>query len=570
MRWTRRLGAVLAVVSFLLVATALVEDHEAAACSCIAYTLDSAVADGTAAFVGTAVDRRVEGSPGSTPVVLTFDVAEVVKGELPSRIDVWTGEGDGDCGAQVDIGELVGIVLQGDSRRWTTSGCGGVWLPDELRAPGTVAAPTGSGPVALIAAGRSGPAMLASFDDGGNLAAWGLGDTTDEMWNVRVCPGSTIIVGTTFGPEGEARVVRRDVSTLLAVGTATLPERPAGIFPSITDTRGFHCTSPDGNVAFLVSASGYGDGGADNVVVWVDGASSTTYHIDHGWGFAVAPDGTTGYLLTGEHGTLLERITLADGSRQLLTELPDGLGGRYVAVDTATGRIAVIATSNPTLHSRGDPAAPDDRLVVLDAGGAVLATVALPDPRLVDSVTWMDGDRLLVVWGLPSTIVDVITLDGMVQSSVADLTETFAVAVAGERLYAAGEDGVVSMTLDGRDRRLLAPSIARVHTVVAVPAGPAAAPQPAPTTSVAPPEPPTTPAATVTGTEPPTSSAATSGVTSTEPPTTTTTSAAIAGAETGSDNGPTALIVGAAIVVAAVLAGATAVVRRRRHALHLG
>jgi hypothetical protein len=531
------------------------------------YTLDSAVADGTAAFVGTAVDRRVEGSPGSTPVVLTFDVAEVVKGELPSRIDVWTGEGDGDCGAQVDIGELVGIVLRGDTSRWTTSGCGGVWLPDELRAPGTVAAPTGSGPVALIAAGRSGPAMLASFDDGGNLAAWGLGDTTDELWNVRVCPGSTTIVGTTFGPEGEARVVRRDISTLLPVGSMTLPERPPSTFPSITDTRAFHCTSPDGDVAFLVSASGYGDGGADNVVVWVDGDSSTMHHVDHGWGFAVAPDGTTGYLLTGEHGTLLERITLADGTRQLLTELPDGLGGRYVAVDQATRRIAVVATSNPTLHSRGDPAAPDDRLVVLDAGGTVLATAPLPGPRLIDSVMWMDHDRLLVVSTVPTTMVDVISLDGTVHSSVAELTGP--VAVAGERLYMATEDGVVVMTLDGRDRRLLAPSIARVHTVVAVPAGPAAAPQPAPTIPATPPDPPTT--VTVSSTEPPATTAPASDVTSTEPPTTTTTTtSAVVGAETDVDKGSGAPIVGVAIVGVAALAGATAVVRRRRHALHAG
>ena len=376
--WFTRLVAVLALVLLHLTVLTPLEHDEAFACSCAQYTLESAVADGAAAFVGTAVDRRVEGSPGSEPVVVTFDVTDVVKGELPSRIEAWTGEGGGDCGAEVDIGELVGIVLRGSADRWTVSACGGVWLADELRSPGTVAAPTGSGPVALIAAGRSGPAMLASFDGDGNLAAWGLGDTTDDMWNVRVCPGSTVLVGTSFGQEGRPRVVRRDISTLLPVGSATLPERPPQTFPSITDTRGFHCTSPDGDVAFLVSASGYGDGGADNVVVWVDGDSSTVHHVDHGWGFAVAPDGTTAYLLTGEHGTLLERITLADGTRTPLTELPDGLGGRHVAVDQATGRIAVVATSNPTLHSRGDPSAPDDRLVVLDAGGAILATAALP------------------------------------------------------------------------------------------------------------------------------------------------------------------------------------------------
>ena len=562
--WFVRLGAVLALVSFNVAVTTLLEAHEAFACSCVEYTLDSAVAEGTAAFVGTAVERRVEGSPGSEPVVVTFDVADVVKGELPARIEAWTGEGGGDCGAEVDIGELVGIVLRGSADRWTISACGGVWLADELRNPGTVAAPTGSGPVALIAAGRSGPAMLASFDGAGNLAAWGLGEATDDMSNVRVCPGSTTIVGTTFGRAGQARVIRRDVSTLLAVGSATLPERPLDTFPSITDTRSFHCTSPDGDVAFLVSGSGYGDGGADNIVVWVDGDSSTVHSIDHGWGFAVAPDGTTGYLLAGEHGTLLERLTLADGTRQLLAALPDGVGGRYVAVDAATGRIAVVATSNPTLHSRGDPAAPDDRLVVVDAGGTVVATAALPGPRLVDSVTWIDGDRLVVVWSLPTTIVDVITLDGTVQSSVAEPTGS--VAVAGERLYVATEDGVVSMTLDGRERRLLAPGIARVHDVVAVPEGPAAAPQPAPTIATSPPESPTTP--TPTGAEPPTTPLVTTETPARTSPTLT--SIVVVGAETDVDKGSSAPIIGGAIVLVAALAGATAVARRRRHALNAG
>jgi hypothetical protein len=59
--WTIRLAAVLAVVSFDLVATALLDGREAAACSCAEFTLDTAVADGAAAFVGTAVERRVEG-----------------------------------------------------------------------------------------------------------------------------------------------------------------------------------------------------------------------------------------------------------------------------------------------------------------------------------------------------------------------------------------------------------------------------------------------------------------------------------------------------------------------------
>jgi hypothetical protein len=477
------LSALVGLVVVHLVTTALVEDREVYACSCAEFTLETALADGEAAFVGAAVERRMEGEVGSyLPVVVTFDVVDVVKGELPDTVDVWTGEGDADCGIAVEIGEMVGIVVDRDGDRWTTTLCGGLWLADELRTPGGVASPTGSGPVALIAAGRSGPAMLASFDVGGNLTAWGLGEPADDLSNVRVCPGSMTLVGTTLQWVDDmptALVVRRDVATLSRIGSVTLPERAPESSPGITDTRGFDCTSADGDVAFLVSASGYGDLPADNVVVWVDGESATIHPVEDGWGFAAAADGASGFLLSGEHGTLVERITLSDGTTQPFAVLPDGLGGRDLAVDEVTGRLAVIATTNPTLAARGDFKAPDDRLVVLGSDGELLSTATLPAPRIVHSIDWLDADHVLVVWSLPTALVEVIALDGTIQSSAAVPSES--IAVAGEHLYAATEDGVESMTLDGGERRLLAPSIARVHDVVAVPSGPLAIPQPIPT-----------------------------------------------------------------------------------------
>src|SRR5262245_18241517 len=100
------LPVVVGLIAVHLVTTAFVVDRQAHACSCVQSTLDAALAEADAAFVGTAVERRMEGAMGSwMPVVITFDVAEVVKGELPDRIDVWTGEGDGDCGIAVEIGE---------------------------------------------------------------------------------------------------------------------------------------------------------------------------------------------------------------------------------------------------------------------------------------------------------------------------------------------------------------------------------------------------------------------------------------------------------------------------------
>jgi hypothetical protein len=113
--------------------------------------------------------------------------------------------------------------------------------------------------VSLIAAGRSGPAVLAAYDTDGNLAPWGLGGRGDELSHLRVCPGSTTFVG--IASWDQPRLVRRDVASLAAFGTVVLPQRAQDSWPMITDPRALYCVSPDGDVMFLVSASGYGDGG---------------------------------------------------------------------------------------------------------------------------------------------------------------------------------------------------------------------------------------------------------------------------------------------------------------------
>ena len=126
---------------------------------------------------------------------------------------MWSGEGDADCGAVFELGEPAGVVLRRQGDRFTTNACGGVWLPVELRAPGALPAPTDSGPVPLVATGRTGDAVIASFDASGDLAAWALGGVEDELAHLRVCPGSAVLVvpvGMTLDRQGVSRVVRRD------------------------------------------------------------------------------------------------------------------------------------------------------------------------------------------------------------------------------------------------------------------------------------------------------------------------------------------------------------------------
>jgi hypothetical protein len=533
-----------------------------AACSCAELTLESALAEGDAAFVGTPVDREQTDAAGFDMAVRwSFEVSTVVKGQLPATFDVWSGQGDADCGAVFELGEPVGVVLRRQGERYTTNICGGVWLPDELRVPGTLAAPTGGGPVALVATGRTGDAIIASYDAGGNLAAWGLGGVDDELTHLRICPGSRVLVGMTIDRQGVTRIVRRDVATLAVIGSTTLPDRPQGSWPHLADNRGFRCTSPDGDVAFLVSSSGYGDGPADNVVVWVDGDTTTMHPVDDAFAFAVAPDLASAYLATGDAGTTVELITLADGTHRPFAELPDGVGGRVLGADDTTGRLAVIATSNPT-GSRGDPAAPDDRLVAFDVQGAVLANVKLSRQGLVDRIGWLDSERLIVVYSIPTTHVDVLGLDGTVHSTFQPGPEVTSGARAGDRLYLGSDDGIVSTALDGSDTRPLPLSIARVRDVVTVDGGPIAAPQPTPTAPPAPTTapPPATPAP---ATDPPISaSTAATALDGSAPP------AARQENSSGESSGgiPDAIMIGAPIGVAALIAAAALTFARRRGA----
>ena len=210
--------------------------------------------------------------------------------------------------------------------------------------------------------------------------------------------------------------------------------------------------------------------------------------VEDAFAFAVAPDLSSAYVVTGDGGTMVEVVTLADGTRRLFAELPDGVGGRVLGVDHATGRLAVIATSNPAATNRGDPAAPDDHLIVYDDQGSVLTNVALSRQGLVDRVGWLDSERLIVVYSLPTTHVELIGLDGTVHSSFQPDAEVTSGALSGDRLYLGTPDGIVSTALDGNDPRTFPLSIARVRDVVAIDSGPNAAPQltptvPAPTTA---------------------------------------------------------------------------------------
>jgi hypothetical protein len=433
-------------------------------------TVESSVADADAAFVGVATEElNVPLGPGVTdefgggPGSWAFDVVEVVKGELDDRVEVWQ-DMNGECGPNFEIGELIGVVVRRAGDRYVTSDCGGVWLPDELLAPGTLAPPTGSGPVALVATGRTGDAVLATYDGDGNLLGWGLGEPGDIVMRPQVCPGSSLLVGMRIGRDGTNSVVRWDLATLQQVSAATLPP-PETIGRNWPDNLGMSCTSADGDVAFLLSATP----SEQPVVVRVHEADTSLHPLDEAWDFVVAPDLGTGYLITGEHGATLETIVLDDGTRQPFAEMPEGLGGRALAVDDITGRVAVFASSVATSEPTDPPGI--DRLVIFDSGGSLVtvASLEVAGQGSPGSMRWLDGDRLLALWNLTESRVDVIGIDGSLESSFEPEGFAYGAAVLGDRLYLPSDDGVVSTAFDGSDARTLQPGIARVVEVVAAP-----------------------------------------------------------------------------------------------------
>ena len=224
--WTK--PWLLLVSALLTVVVVAVPGGSARACSCMTFTVDSALAGGVAAFVGTPqaeIDGALAGQQTYGPRGWQFEVEAVVKGALADEVEVWPSAG-GECGPTFTVRRRVGVVLRRDGDRYVTDDCGGVWLPDELLHPGALAAPSGQAPVSLIAAGRSGPAMLAAYDVDGNLVAWGLGEPADEMSHLAMCPGSTTFVG--IAGWDQPRLVRRDVASLGLLSAVVLPERGRG------------------------------------------------------------------------------------------------------------------------------------------------------------------------------------------------------------------------------------------------------------------------------------------------------------------------------------------------------
>ncbi|HEY7478399.1 MAG TPA: hypothetical protein VIB62_09190 [Actinomycetota bacterium] len=132
------------------------------ACSCASTRPAEVLADADAAFVGRAVETRVD-DEGTTQV---FEVDGVYRGELGPTVEVWAQIGTGvvdSCAVTFPEGERRALVLSRDGGRWTTSICSLITETQLERIVGEPRPPSGpadppeppaSGPPGVVSSAR--------------------------------------------------------------------------------------------------------------------------------------------------------------------------------------------------------------------------------------------------------------------------------------------------------------------------------------------------------------------------------------------------------------------------------
>jgi hypothetical protein len=106
-------------VVLAIAALSLALAADAFACSCLPVDLirDLPRADG--AFVGTVLERTVEGQDA----IYLFRVEQVYKGDIENRIEVVTATNSAACGLELGVDERIGLLLTRDAGTWRSGLC---------------------------------------------------------------------------------------------------------------------------------------------------------------------------------------------------------------------------------------------------------------------------------------------------------------------------------------------------------------------------------------------------------------------------------------------------------------
>ncbi|MDQ3947347.1 MAG: hypothetical protein M3357_19750 [Actinomycetota bacterium] len=327
-----------------------------------------------------------------------------LKGDIGPDIDVYSGQGGGDCGIDGPVGRRLGMLLYRQDDRWTGGLCSEEDPEVLVRAAKPLPPPDGRAPPAVLVGTTYGPGRVLSLDGRGRVIAYGPGD--GAVTDIGFCPGSSALAEAyTLDPGwssgGVSGLAVRTAGDLAVVAQQQIDRAHPG-HVALTDIA---CLDPEAAdvLAFVVDES-HQNGEAryrGRVLSW----GARRDRIREVWaGPAQAgvftPDGTSAYVNSGPDGRDLLRIDLTDLDRpavRSLVQLPVGTGPLALA---PSGRYLAGTTSNPY---EATPDGPIEAIVVdVEASPASVLEHTLGDRSAGASyghAVWSAPDRVVFAPG---------------------------------------------------------------------------------------------------------------------------------------------------------------------------
>ena len=358
------------------------------ACSCAMPDSRSLLAQADGAFVGRLVARR---DLGDGRAVFTFRVERRVKGAMGPTIDVESASNGAACGLETTIGARIGLFLEREGGRWTSSLCWQVSPEDLRRAARPLPPPNGRGPVTLLVGGRFGTVRTLALDRLGRTLAYGRG--AGAVLHLSPCPGARRMVEVVQLDTGVAVAVRRlpDLR-LLRQRSVSLPPRT---FPSTV-----RCESPDGQQLLVFHSSA--DAPSNARLVRLVGPRDTL--LWRGPAIGATLTARTALVMAGSRGMRLLSIDLRSRRVRTVGRIPppfgpmvaDASGTQLAGVVSSDGsrrhiariRLSSFAVTTRPLIETGEMAWIDHRRLAFLPSGGRRARVYISSLELASSFRW--------------------------------------------------------------------------------------------------------------------------------------------------------------------------------------
>lgn len=400
----------LAVVVLVLAGVALLPES-ASACSCGWGDPREMLENGSAAFVGKLIHKEEpEVSASGTiytgsDVTYTFEIEQVLKGDLGESVEVESPLDGAACGFEVAEGQRIGVVLRREGGVWKGGLCSTVPADALIRASQPIPPPDGEGPVAMLIADPTSEAAVIALDTEGRVLAYLEGETDREVQMLASCPGSERVVELVFeGPY--PRIAVRNLRTLAVEHVL----RPDGLVPGFT---AMSCTSPDGQTV-LIHDTAYVQDGTKIRIMRVQGDEATIIYEaasesqDYG---RVAFDTEHGmaYIVDPENAFRILGVDLQSGEARVVATL--------IEPEREFGGISVLAVNPSGTRLVADvtlqtPSELLDRMYVIDLTTDSASVHEVTDETYsFTSASWISDDRVMVN-GYRDGTQDTLVFDG--------------------------------------------------------------------------------------------------------------------------------------------------------------